>query len=278
MAYDVFISYSRKDTFIDRKGIGGGMEFPAVLADAIINSKIMLFLGSSNSYQSKFTNSEVTFAFNEKQPGSIIPYIIDGSSLPAALRFTFSSINIRTIQEHPIETTLMQDLCQILGRNYGDMKAQDATKAIGYQENENAIEKEKQKEKAADEVDSRGCFAVFFIIVAIGFLAAWFGNKYHSYWVAAGVFLSLSFIAFWSWVQWDEYIKLPNIKDKGKREKKRTAIIRDLICVDLVGVFFGVAVAVGLWQHSFWLGLVTWIVPSFVSIFYTAEKDDDLTS
>ena len=108
----------------------------------------------------------------------------------------------------------MQDLCQILGRNYGDMKAQDATKAIGYQENENAIEKEKQKEKAAE----------------------------------------------------------------GKREKKRTAIIRDLICVDLVGVFFGVAVAVGLWQHSFWLGLVTWIVPSFVSIFYTAEKDDDLTS
>lgn len=293
MTHDVFISYSRKDTaiadkicaaldkqgityFIDRKGIGGGMEFPSVIAEAIINCKIILFLGSANSYQSKFTNSEVTFAFNEKEPGSIIPYIIDNSSLPAALRFTFSSINIRTIQEHPIETILMQDLCQILGRKFVEEKNLDT--ANRKENKKDTIVEGKQEEKAADEVDSRGCFAIFFIIVAIGFLAAWFGNKYHSYWVAAGVFLSLSFIAFWSWVQWDEYIKLPNIKDKGKREKKRTAIIRDLICVDLVGVFFGVAVAVGLWQHSFWLGLVTWIVPSFVSIFYTAEKDDDLTS
>ena len=54
MKYDVFISYSRKDTpiadkicaaqdqqdityFIDRKGIGGGMGFPSVLADATLS-------------------------------------------------------------------------------------------------------------------------------------------------------------------------------------------------------------------------------------------------
>lgn len=135
MNYDVFISYSRKDTevaekicstldkygisyFIDRKGLSGGMEFPAVIADAILGSKIILFLGSENSYKSKFTNSEVTFAFNEKPIGSIVPYIIDGSKLPAALKFTFSNINIRTLEEHPIDTILIQDLCQILGRSY----------------------------------------------------------------------------------------------------------------------------------------------------------------
>ncbi len=135
MNYDVFISYSRKDTevaekictvldkygisyFIDRKGLSGGMEFPAIIADAILSSKIMLFLGSENSYKSKFTNSEVTFAFNEKPIGSIIPYIIDGSKLPAALKFTFSNINIRTLEEHPIDTTLIQDLCQILERPF----------------------------------------------------------------------------------------------------------------------------------------------------------------
>lgn len=135
MKHDIFISYSRKDIniadricealnrqgisyFIDRKGIGGGQEFPAVLSEAILNCRIMLFLASENSYASKFTNKEITFAFNEKPSGSILPYIIDGSQLPPAQRFTFSDINIRTIDEHPIETVLMQDLCQLLGYEY----------------------------------------------------------------------------------------------------------------------------------------------------------------
>ena len=133
--YDIFISYSRKDIsvadricaalekqkisyFIDRRGIGGGMEFPSVLAEAIQNSKIMLFLASRNSYDSKFTKKEVTFAFNEKPSGCLLPYIIDNSTLPTFLRFTFSDINIRTMEEHPIETVLMHDLCQLLGYTY----------------------------------------------------------------------------------------------------------------------------------------------------------------
>ena len=133
--YDIFISYSRKDIsvadricaalekqrisyFIDRRGVGGGMEFPSVLAEAIQNSKMMLFLASRNSYDSKFTKKEVTFAFNEKPSGCLLPYIIDNSDLPTFLRFTFSDINIRTMEEHPIETVLMQDLCQLLGYTY----------------------------------------------------------------------------------------------------------------------------------------------------------------
>lgn len=133
--FDVFISYSRKDMlvaericaalekqnisyFIDRRGIRGAMEFPSVLAEAIQNSKIMLFLASKNSYDSRFTNKEVTFALNEKPSGSLLPYIIDNSVLPTFLRFTFSDINIRTMEEHPIETVLMHDLCQLLGYTY----------------------------------------------------------------------------------------------------------------------------------------------------------------
>lgn len=152
MKFDVFISYSRKDTkivdricaaldkqgisyFIDRRGIGGGMEFPSVLANAIMSSQIMLFIGSENSYNSKFTNSEVTFAFNEMPRGSIIPYIIDGSTLPPELRFTLSSINIRTLEEHPIETTLIQDLRQILD------------KKSGYKERERILEMSKRLEE-----------------------------------------------------------------------------------------------------------------------------------
>ena len=133
MQYDVFISYSRKDIevanhickafdevgityFIDRQGISGGFEFPTVLAEAIINCKIFLYLASGNSYESRFTQSEITFAFNEKPKGSILPYIIDGSTMPPALRFVFSSINWRRLEEHPINTVLVDDLLHLLGK------------------------------------------------------------------------------------------------------------------------------------------------------------------
>lgn len=131
--YDVFISYSRRDTkvanrickafddagityFIDRQGIGGAYEFPQVLAEAIISSKIFLYLASSNSYASKFTQSEITFAFNRKDKGSILPYIIDGSSMPISLELVFSAINWRNLEEHPIETVLVDDLLRLLGK------------------------------------------------------------------------------------------------------------------------------------------------------------------
>ena len=134
MQYDVFISYSRKDSevanrickafdevgityFIDRQGISGGFEFPTVLAEAIINCKIFLYLASRNSYESRFTQSEITFAFNEKPKGSILPYIIDGSTMPPALRFVFSNINWRRLEEHPINTVLVDDLLHLLGKN-----------------------------------------------------------------------------------------------------------------------------------------------------------------
>lgn len=131
--YDVFISYSRKDTiiadqivqaferegisfFIDRRGITGGMEFPTVLAAAIRESKIFLFLASKNSYVSKFTQKEIVYAFNKKESQDIIPYIIDGSKLPEQLEFTFSDINWRRIEQHPIDTVLIDDVLFKLGR------------------------------------------------------------------------------------------------------------------------------------------------------------------
>lgn len=137
MKYDIFISYSRKDTkiadricaaldrvgityFIDRKGIAGGMEFPAVLADAIAESRIFLLLASENSYESPYTNKEIYFAFNCKC--MMLPYIIDGSQLPMRLQFTFADINWRTITEHPVDTVLVADLLQLLGKSVTTVK------------------------------------------------------------------------------------------------------------------------------------------------------------
>lgn len=127
--YDVFISYSRKDSmvvdricqeldkcdikyFIDRKGLSGGGQFPIELEDAINDSKVVLFIASNNSYQSKFTIGEITYAFNRKEKGSIIPYVIDNSDLLTVkgLSLMLGDANILNILEHPIETVLMGDI------------------------------------------------------------------------------------------------------------------------------------------------------------------------
>ena len=169
MNYEVFISYSRKDSdvakricnafdsagisyFIDKQGIGGGFEFPVVLAEAIIECKVVLFLASKNSYDSKFTNAELTFAFNEKPKNSVLPYIIDGSTMPPALRFVFSSINWRTIESHPIEPTLVDDILKLLGRTRGV-----ATPTIIDKSREEAARKarEETERKAREEAERK---------------------------------------------------------------------------------------------------------------------------
>lgn len=140
MKYDVFISYSRKDSdvanrmceafdkvgityFIDKQGIDGGLEFPTVLAEAIINSRIFLYLASKNSYESKFTQAEITFAFNKKTKECILPYIIDGSAMPSSLEFVFSAINWRNLEEHPIESVLLDDLLRLLEKQKNSHEA-----------------------------------------------------------------------------------------------------------------------------------------------------------
>ena len=150
--YDIFISYSRKDTaiadqicaaldsvgityFIDRQGIGGGFEFPAVLAENIVNSKLFLLLASKNSYESKFTMSEIVFAFNKKPKNAILPYIIDNSSLPISLEFVFAGINWRNMTDHPIDPTLVDDLLRMLGRKRVE-KVVDVAKVTNIQQSE----------------------------------------------------------------------------------------------------------------------------------------------
>ena len=128
MEYDVFISYSRKDSavanrihdtlaaagincFIDLEGISGGMDFPTVLADAIMNSRILLLVASENSYASEFTRKELTFAVSKKGSSFIFPLIIDKSSLPTDLEFLLSNINWRTLSSsYRIENEMLDDV------------------------------------------------------------------------------------------------------------------------------------------------------------------------
>ena len=133
MKDEVFISYSRKDTaiadqiceafdkagisyFIDRQGIGGGMEFPKVLANNILDSQIFLFIASKNSYESLFTDREITFAFNKIRGEKMLPYIIDNAPFPKHLELIFASNNWRRLAEHPIEPVLIDDVFRLLGK------------------------------------------------------------------------------------------------------------------------------------------------------------------
>ena len=182
MNHDVFISYSRKDSdvaklicnafdsagisyFIDKQGISGGFEFPVVLAEAIIECKVVLFLASKNSYDSKFTNAELTFAFNEKPKNSVLPYIIDGSTMPPALRFVFSSINWRTIESHPIEPTLVDDILKLLGRtcSVATTAVDNKVRATTARKVSEATERKEMQRKTREEVERRrrlGIYAV----------------------------------------------------------------------------------------------------------------------
>ena len=128
MKYDVFISYSRKDSeiaekiyqtltqegmtcFIDRTGISGGADFPTVLSTAILESKVLLLVASEHSYASEFTQKELTFAISEKGSQFIFPLIVDGSELPTTLRFLLININWRTLsKDYTIEKELVEDI------------------------------------------------------------------------------------------------------------------------------------------------------------------------
>lgn len=128
MEYDVFISYSRKDSvianrihdalaadgitsFIDLEGISGGVDFPAILAEAIMNSRILLLVASENSYASEFTRKELTFAVTKKGSKFIFPLIIDKSTLPTDLEFLLSNINWRTLSSsYRIEKELLEEI------------------------------------------------------------------------------------------------------------------------------------------------------------------------
>lgn len=131
--YDVFISYSREDSlfadamcvhfdeakikyFIDRKGLPMGSHFPKHIAMAILSSKLFLYLASEKSYKSKFANKEIAFALNNKDEESIIPYIIDNSTLPIEMQLEFADVNIINSKEIPVFPNLVNDLLFKLGR------------------------------------------------------------------------------------------------------------------------------------------------------------------
>ncbi len=115
--YDVFISYSRKDSefaekvcavfdaykkfykfeyFFDREEIKSANEYLERIADAITESKALLFLASKNSYSSPFCSKELLFA--NQYNVTIHRYCLDNSQPPP-------KINLLLIDQHFLEAS-----------------------------------------------------------------------------------------------------------------------------------------------------------------------------
>lgn len=136
----MFISYSRKDSviadelcesfdrsgisyFIDKERIHGGDDFAKRITDAMLVSRIFLFIASKNSYESMYSINEVKFFrenFKDKKDRMIIPYMIDGMVMPKELDFILGTINRLNINEHPIESYLIQNILMTLNSTMSD--------------------------------------------------------------------------------------------------------------------------------------------------------------
>ena len=108
MDYDVFISYSRKDSqivnqfvsklinagykvWIDRKGISGGDTFQSKIVDAIDNSAIVLFFSSVQSNQSQRVIDEICYAQSINK--TIIPIKLDDTKYNREFILRLNRIN-----------------------------------------------------------------------------------------------------------------------------------------------------------------------------------------
>ena len=129
--YDVFVSYSRKDSEIvdwicqlmrqkqivyyrDTQEIPGGEKFFNELAKSILDSVVFLYIGSKNSYSSIYTPKEINFAIS-KNTNVIIPYLVDDSPLPDNLFLAFSDLNVRNKNEHSPEV-ILEDIVKAVPR------------------------------------------------------------------------------------------------------------------------------------------------------------------
>ena len=108
MAYDVFISYSRRDmsvidkfvkgltdagysVWIDRTGVSGGDEFRRKIVQGIKQSSVVLFFSSVNSNASEWTVKEIVYAVNKKKVS--IPVRLDNTEYDEIIDFDICGLS-----------------------------------------------------------------------------------------------------------------------------------------------------------------------------------------
>ena len=127
----IFISYSRIDKgivfpfvkrieqelnttcWIDFEGIESGSQFEEVIVDAIDESKVVLFILTDNSINSKCTKREVLYYEDEGK--KIVPIVIDGKGLRKWFKFHFGNVDFIDINKEEQCNKLLKNLTSWIG-------------------------------------------------------------------------------------------------------------------------------------------------------------------
>lgn len=127
----IFISYSRIDKnivfpfvkrieqelsttcWIDYEGIESGSQFEEVIVNAIEESKVVLFMLSDNSINSKWTKREVLYAEDEEK--RIVPVVVDKKGLRKWFKFHFGNVDYIDINDEGQCDKLLNNLASWIG-------------------------------------------------------------------------------------------------------------------------------------------------------------------
>ena len=129
MKYDVFVSYSRKDTkkvdefvsrleaegfrvWIDRDGVESGDAFKRVIVKAIKESAVFMFFSSESSNSSIWTTKEVSIAVHYEKP--IIPIKIDKSVYNEDVEFDLVNLDYIDYTDESMQQSMMEKLIRTM--------------------------------------------------------------------------------------------------------------------------------------------------------------------
>ena len=131
MQYDVFISYSSKDSataqaichelednhircWMAPRDIPIGSKYATVITEAIISSKAVVLVFSERSAISPWVESEINIAFSNRKP--IIPYKIDKAHLEDYSEFYLMLNNRHWIEAYPDFKTRFAELVGVVSK------------------------------------------------------------------------------------------------------------------------------------------------------------------
>ena len=176
MKYDIFISYSRKDIefarkvcavldsykqyydfeyFFDQSEITSRDEYLKRISSAILESRVVLFLASKNSYDSEFCAKELLFA--DKKGRHIHQYLLDEAEMPSDIEMLLGTHQYRELKNTPIESVVKEVLSNSLSREILTLDELNENNKLERQK-QRTIQQQEIREKIS-ELENR-CFEI----------------------------------------------------------------------------------------------------------------------